>query len=102
MNCGIALPLMRFQCSLHLRIHSHCLVRFALSDICRPDHQATARRRRRHKAAASATASNVVPAVPTTGTQHNVDDVNKAAALRICAGDVVQSAAPVQTPATSA
>jgi len=31
----IALPLMRFQCSLHLRIHGHCLLRFALSDICR-------------------------------------------------------------------
>ena len=26
MNCGIALPLMRFQCSLHLRIHGQLFV----------------------------------------------------------------------------
>jgi len=26
MNCGIALPLMRFQCSLHLRIHGELFV----------------------------------------------------------------------------
>jgi len=34
MNCGIALPLMRFQCSLHLRIHGQLFVAVCVSDIC--------------------------------------------------------------------
>jgi len=34
---------MRFQCSLHLRIHGHCLLRFALSDICHECNEQTVR-----------------------------------------------------------
>ena len=52
MNCGIALPLMRFQCSLHLRIHGHCLLRFALSDICHVLHVASKHCKRNAAAAA--------------------------------------------------
>ena len=64
--------------------------------------QTTTRRRRRHKAAASAstTSSNVVPAVPTTELQHNVDDVTTRRQLQI-RRRLVQSAALFRLPRTA-